>query len=95
MASPKSSNPKPAGGRLWNRRKKGVLALLAAVMVSVVLPEVVTVVLGREQVTLASELETAQENEMGPLKFLYGLTLMVAVPVAPGWIVRVVGLDEI
>ena len=95
MTSPRRSKPKPAGGRLWNLRQKGVRALLAAVMVTVVLPEVVTVVLGTEQVTFTRELETAQLNETVPVKFLYGLTLIVAVPEAPGWTVSVVGFDVI
>ena len=92
--SPSNNNPNPAGGRLWNRRNRGACAVLAAVIVSVVLPVVVTVVLGSEQVTLARELETAQENETTPVKFLDGLTLIVAVPVVPGWILSVVGLEE-
>lgn len=64
-------------------------------MVTVVLPEVVTVVLGSEQVTSANALETEQLKETVPLKFLYGLTLIVAVPEVPGWMVSVVGLDVI
>lgn len=83
-ANAKSRYIAPVGGIFRKNRKNGEPAVLAAVTVTVVLPDVVTVVEGTEQVTLAKPLDTAQENETVPLKFLYGLTLMVAVPVAPG-----------
>ena len=88
-------NAGPLGGKLRNQRKRGDPAVLAAVIVTVVLPDVVTVVLGREQVTFASELETEQANETVPVKFLTGATVIVAVLEAPGWMLSTVGLDVI
>jgi hypothetical protein len=52
------------------RIRSGATALLAAVMVTVVEPEVVTVVLGTEQVTPTKVLATEQENDTVPVKFL-------------------------
>ena len=69
--------------------------MLAAVIVTVVVPEVVTVVLGKEHVTLANALDTVQAKDTVPEKFLYGATVMVAVPEAPGWMLSSVGLEVI
>jgi hypothetical protein len=44
--------------------------VLAAVIVTVVVPEVVTVVLGKEHVTLANALDTVQAKDTVPEKFL-------------------------
>ena len=65
-------------------------------MVTVVLPEVFTVVLGTEQVTLADKLDaTEQEKDTVPLKFFIGATVMVELPDVPGATWRVAGLAVI
>ena len=55
---------------------------LVAVIVTVVLPEVLTVVLGTEQeITLEMLLDTAHEKETGPLKLFTGATETLTVAV--------------
>jgi hypothetical protein len=49
----------------------------------VVVPVVVTVVLGSEHVTFAKLLDTEQLNETAPVKPRKGLTLIVVLPELP------------
>ena len=60
-------------------------------IVTVVLPEVLTVVAGTEQVTSIKLLETVQVNETLPLKLFCGVTVIVDVAELPGWIVSMAG----
>jgi hypothetical protein len=90
-----ASNPKTTGGRLRKLRQKGAPAVLDAVIVTVVVPEVFTVVLGTLQVTPAKVLATVQEKETVPLKPRIDPTLMVAVVELPALMVAVDMLEEI
>jgi hypothetical protein len=62
-------------------------------MVTVVVPEVFTVVAGTEQVTPTSP-ETEQEKLTLPLKLLCGATVTVAVADVPVCMLTVAGLAE-
>ncbi len=73
------------GGRLrGDCGTGGVLALLAAVIVTVVVPDVFTGEFGTLQVTFGRELATEQVNVTFPVKLLCGVTVTVAVPELPG-----------
>jgi hypothetical protein len=76
-------------------RHQGVLAVLDAVIVTVVVPDVLTVVLGTLQLTPAKVLGTVQEKETVPLKPRIGPTLIVAVVELPAVMVAVDMLEEI
>ena len=67
-AKASNNNPGPADGSLRSPRHNGEPALLAAVMVNIVEPEVVTLVFPSEQVTFARPLETEQDNATAPEK---------------------------
>jgi hypothetical protein len=90
-----ASNPKPIGGRLRKLRQKGAPAVLDAVIVTVVVPDVLTVVLGTLQLTPGKVLGTVQEKETVPLKPRMAPTVMVAVVELPAVMVAVVMLEEI
>ena len=69
--------------------------MLDAVIVTVVVPDVLTVVLGTLQLTPAKVLGTVQEKETVPLKPRIGPTLIVAVVELPAVMVAVDMLEEI
>ena len=85
----------PAGGSDGRLRHSGAFALLAAVMVTVVLPEVLTVVAGTEQVTPTKALETEQVKATVHEKPRIEPTVTVAVVELPAETVVVVGLADI
>ena len=59
--------------------------MLAAVIVTVTVPDVFTVVFGGKlQVTFVRELATEQLKDTGPVKLLCGVTVTVDVPELPG-----------
>ena len=74
---------------------QGVLAVLDAVIVTVVVPDVLTVVLGTLQVTPDRVLGTVQEKATVPVKPRIEPTVMVAVAEVPLVMVAVDMLEEI
>lgn len=72
----------PGVGIPRNGRWRGEPAVLPAVIVSVVVPEVLTVP-GMEQVTFVKGAATEQVKETVPAKLLCGVTLRVKVPELP------------
>ncbi len=83
-ANVSNSQPRRSGGSLRSQRRSGVaLPLLGTVMVTIVLPEALTVAPVTEQVTFGKVLDTEQPfappaKVTMPLKLLCGLTVMVA-----------------
>jgi hypothetical protein len=73
------SSPGEIGGRVRNFRHIGVPAVPDALMVSVVVPDVLTVVDGTEQVTPVKLLETLHANETVPVKPRIAPTVIVEV----------------
>ena len=78
---------------MWNQRSNGTPAVLPAVMVSVVEPDVFTVP-GMEQVTFVSGLATEHVKVTVPLNLFCAVMLTVAVPELPRKTVREVGEVE-
>lgn len=85
-ATAKSNNnkPNPLGGGVLNLRHQGVCAALDAVIVTVVVPDVLTVVLGKEHVTPDKLLATVQAKETVPENPRIEPTVIVEVVELPG-----------
>jgi hypothetical protein len=80
---PTNNHSKARAADPLKRRHSGALALVAAAIVTVVLPEVFIVVDGIEQVTFAKALDTEHLNDTDPLKLFSGAMVIVAVSELP------------